>query len=191
MADPNSIKKSGKNPIGMIFTMMMNPKAAIDSGLSNFPWFVSVLISSLAFGTFFLQTGLDLYKTGQEAFAYVLIQLALGLAFGAVFIPLVGLLIWPLIKFKKGELKFTESISLACLSYSGTLVYGIVGLIFSLALGWKTALAFGATGVLWSMGPLMVGIRSATKGDTVLAVIITTLVGAAILFAWQALQIIV
>ncbi len=185
---PPSTTVPSKNPISMILTMMMNPKAAIESGLSHFPWFVSLLISSLAFGTFFIQTGLDLYKTGQEPLTYVLIQLVLGLAFGAIVIPLIGLLIWPIIRLKKGTLKLTESISLACLSYGATLIYGIVGLCFSLLLGWKTALAFGATGVLWSLGPLMISLRTATKGDTVLAVVLTTLVGAAILFAWQALQ---
>lgn len=184
---------SQKKPLnlGIVFTMMMNPKAAIDKGLNQFPWFFSIGISSLAFGSFFLQTGLDLYKTGQETFLYVLMQLGIGLAFGALAIPLVGVLIWPLIKLKKGELKLTQSISLACLSYSATLIYGLIGLIFSLVLGWKTAIAFGATGVLWSLGPLMISIRSATKGDTILAVIATSLVGAFILFAWQALQILV
>lgn len=174
--------------LGMVFTMMMNPKAAIDAGLKKFPWFFSLGISGLAFCTFFLQTGLDLYKTGQEAFDYVLMQSALGLGFGAIAIPITGILVWPLLKLKKGELSLTETISLMCLSYSATLVYGLIGLGFSLILGWKTAIAFGATGVLWSMGPLMISLRSASKGDTVMAVILTSLVGAGILFAWQALQ---
>lgn len=174
--------------IGMVFTMMMNPKSAIDKGLKQFPWFVSLAISGMAFTTFFLQTALDLYKTGQEDLPYVLLLSGLGLGFGAIVIPILGLVVWPLIKLKKGELQLTECISMMCLSYSATLIYGIVGLGFSLILGWRTAIAFGATGVLWSLGPLMVSLRTASKGDTVMAVILTTLVGAGVLFAWQALQ---
>lgn len=179
-----------RKPLAMLITMMMNPRGAINQSFSKFPWFISVVISGLAFGTFFLQTGLDLWKTGQEGFLYVIKITSLGVGFGLVGIPLMAVLMWPVLKFSKSDMSFKSTISFVCLSYSAALVYGVVGLLFSVILGWKTALSFGATGVLWSLGPLMISLRQALKDKIVVAVILTSLAGAFILFAWQYLQLV-
>jgi hypothetical protein len=139
----------------------------------------------LAFGLFFLQTGLDLYKTGQRDFLFALLFAGLGLLYGAVFIPLLGSLFWGVIKMAKTQMSLTQAVSVFCLCYSGALIYGLFGLIFSLALGWKTAVAFGVTGVLWATGPMIHTIRRMTEGKTALSIVLSTVAGIAILVSWS------
>ena len=145
-----------------------------------------MVISALAFGMFFLQTGLDLYKTGQKGFSYLLMSGGVGLLYGLIGIPLIGALIWVILKAMKTEKGIKSAISSFCLSYSGALIYGALGLIFSLALGWKTSVAFGVTGVLWAIGPMIVTIREMTGGKNSLSIPIATLVSVVVLISWSA-----
>lgn len=188
MDTKNGVIKRG--PIATIFCMMMNPRLIMESSLKTFPWYVAALVSGLAFATFFMQTGYDLYKTGQESLMYAIKLTGLGAAFGLVGMPIISIIVWPILKLSKTESSLTNTVKFVCLSYSGALIYGLVGIAFSLILGWRTALTFGATGVLWSMGPLMISFRKALKDKLIVAVLLTTLVGAAILFAWQFLQLV-
>src|SRR5690606_8065461 len=128
--------------------MMINPAGALSGALSN-KWYLSVAVSALAFGLFFIQTGLDLYKTGQKDMSFVLFSVGTGIVYGLLVIPLLAAVIWIILKAVKTDKNLMETISSFCLSYSGALVYGVLGIIFSLALDWKTSVAFGVTGVLW------------------------------------------
>lgn len=167
-----------------IFGMMINPAGALRSALAS-SWMMSAAVSGLAFGLFFAQTGLDLVKTGQKDLLYIALSVAVGLGYGLLLIPLLGVGIWVTLKIAKSEKKLSETISAFCLSYSGALIYGIVGIIFSLVLGWKTSVAFGVTGVLWAIGPIMVTIRDLTKGKTSLSIMVSTIVSAIILISWS------
>jgi len=82
-------------------------------------------------------------------------------------------------------MSLTQAVSVFCLCYSGALIYGLFGLIFSLALGWKTAVAFGVTGVLWATGPMIHTIRRMTEGKTALSIVLSTVAGIAILVSWS------
>lgn len=79
------------------------------------------------------------------------------------------------------------AISSFALGYSATLVYALIGLFFSLALGWKTAVAFGVTGVLWALSPTMFTIRQMSGDRIAFSIALTTLCGAVLLFGWALL----
>lgn len=170
--------------IRIVFGMMINPAGSLRAALSGTRWYFSVLVSVLAFGLFFLQTGLDLYKTGQKDFSFVFAALGTGAAYGLVVIPLVGVFIWVILKAAHIEETVFQVVSAFCLSYSGALIYGIIGTIVSLSFGWKTAIAFGVTGVIWAVGPMMYTIRELTSGKTFLSIFISAVVGFAVLVSW-------
>ena len=171
-----------------VFAMMMNPKSALTSYLSGMPWLFAAIVSGLAFGLFFAQTALDLYNTGQKAFSYVLLATGAGLAYGIIVISLIGALAGLILKAAGNDKPLKWTVATFCLSYSGALIYGILGLIFSLAFGWRTAVAFGITGVLWATGPMMITIRELTGGKTGLAVIVSTLISCLVLASWSLLS---
>lgn len=168
-----------------IFGMMINPSGTIKNALLSTKWYFSVAISGLAFGLFFVQTGLDLYKTGQKGISFVWISGGTGVLYGVIAIPLIGFLLWTILKIYKSEKDIKTTISSFCLSYSGALVYGTLGLIFSLVLGWKTSIAFGVTGVLWAIGPMIIGIREMTKGKNGMSIPIATVISAVVLVSWS------
>jgi len=170
--------------IRTIFGMMINPAGALKGALSS-RWYLGLAVSALAFGLFFIQTGLDLYKTGQKEWSFVLLSAGTGVAYGLVVIPLIASVMWVILKVARTDKSLLQAISAFCLSYSGALVYGILGLVFSLAMGWKTAVAFGVTGVLWAIGPMMFTIRELTGGKNALGVPLATLVGAMVLISWS------
>ena len=170
--------------IQTIFGMMINPAGAMKGAFSS-KWYLGPAVSALAFGLFFIQTGLDLYKTGQKEWSFVLLSAGTGVAYGLVVIPLIASFMWVILKAAKTDKSLLQAISAFCLSYSGALIYGILGLVFSLAMDWKTAVAFGITGVLWAFGPMMFTIRELTGGKNALSVPLATLVGAIVLISWS------
>lgn len=168
-----------------MISMMISPGSALKTAISGIPWFFSLAVSALAFGLFFLQTGFDLYKTGQKDLSFALMSAGAGAVYGLTVIPLLGVIIWSILKLLKSEKNMKWAVSSFCLSYSGALIYGILGIIFSFLFGWKTAISFGVTGVLWATGPLIVSIREMAGGKSVLSITLATLVGAAVLFSWS------
>ena len=170
--------------IRTIFGMMVSPAGALKGALSS-RWYLGLAVSALAFGLFFIQTGLDLYKTGQKEWSFVLLSAGTGVAYGLVVIPLIASVMWVILKAAKTDKSLLQAVSAFCLSYSGALVYGILGLVFSLAMGWKTSVAFGVTGVLWAIGPMMFTIRELTGGKNALSVPLATLVGVMVLISWS------
>lgn len=179
------MESSKQSLLRTVFGMMINPSGTLKNALLGTRWYFSVAVSALAFGLFFGQTGLDLYKTGQKEWEFVLLAAASGIAYGLLAIPLLGFFIWLVLKLSRGEHQVTETISVFCLSYSGALIYGVTGLLFSLLFGWKTAVAFGVTGVLWATGPIIMSIRGMTSGKTALSITLATFVGAVVLFSWS------
>ena len=167
-----------------IIGMMINPAGTLRGAFSS-RWYLSAAVSALAFVLFFVQTGLDLYKTGQKEMDFVLLSAGAGLAYGLVMIPLIGAVMWVILKAVKTDKSLLQTISAFCLSYSGALIYGVLGLTFSLLLGWKTSVAFGVTGVLWAIGPMMFTIRELSGGKNALSVPLATAVGAVVLISWS------
>ena len=171
--------------IRTIFGMMMNPSGILKNALLSTKWYISVAISTAAFGLFFIQTGLDLYKTGQKGVDFIWLSIAAGALYGMIVIPIIGFFIWAILKISKSDKDIKWTISSFCLSYSGALVYGALGIVFSLVLGWKTSVAFGVTGVLWAIGPMIISIREMTDGKNALSIPIATVVSALVLISWS------
>lgn len=171
----------------VVINMMISPASVLKSAVSSIPWYFSIAISTAAFCMFFLQTGLDLYKTGQKGIAFVILSAITGAAYGLIAIPLLGAIIWGILKLVKSQKDFKWVVSSFCLSYSGALIYGIMGILFSLLFSWKTSVAFGVTGVLWAIGPLIVTIRATTDGKNAMSIPIATIVSSVILLSWSLL----
>ncbi len=164
--------------------MMFNPGAFIENHLERTSFIFSLLISGLAFAFFFLQTGLDLYKTGQKDLNYAYTMSGVGFLYGALVIPFFGILFWIFLKMTRSRFSFKKVVSATCLSYSGLFIYSIFGLIFSVFFGWRTSVAFGATGAVWSIGSLIGTVRQLSNSRTSLAIFLATIFGTMILFSW-------
>lgn len=178
------MKNKKPSPWRTVIGMMISPSAALKSAFDS-KWYFSAMISSLAFGLFFFQTGLDLYKTGQKEMTFLFVSAAAGIGYGLLVIPLISVVVWTILKLFKTDKGIASAVSSLCLSYSGALIYGLIGIIFSFALEWKTSVAFGVSGVLWAIGPMIYTIRGLTGGKTGVSVFISTMVGAAVLISWS------
>lgn len=169
----------------MLINMMLSPGTVLKKAVSGLPFQFSLIVSGSAFLLFFLQTGMDLYKTGRQSILFVIITALAGAAFGVIAVPAFSALVWVITRAfgcKKG-VKWT--VSAFCLSYSGALIYCILGMIASLALGWRTSVAFGVTGVLWALGPMNSIIREMVGGKIYLCVTLSAATGALVLFCWS------
>ena len=173
-----------RTTLGAILPMMFNPGAFLENRLKDVSVLFSLFVPALGFGLFFMQTGLDLFKTGQKSMNFVYTISIVGVAYGALLIPFFGVLLWLFLKISKSKVSFKETIGAMCLSYSGLLVYTALGMIFSIFLNWRTSIAFGATGVVWSMGATMGTIRQLSGGKTALSVILSTMFGVLVLLSW-------
>lgn len=168
-----------------IISMMISPASAVKTAVAGTKWYFSLAVSALGFGLFFLQTGLDLYKTGQKGIDFVWLSALSGLLYGIIIIPFLGALAWVILKLLKTEKDLKWAVSSFCLSYSGALVYGILGLLFSMLFGWKTSIAFGVTGVLWAIGPMIIAVREMTGGNNKISIIIVTIFSSIVLLSWS------
>lgn len=167
--------------------MIINPAEVVKSQMSKVPWPYSILISGLSFTLFFLQTGLDMLRTGQIGIAAVILITMLGLLYGTAGVALLAVMAWAL--SQAGERGYTVdwAISTFALGYSATLVYALLGIVFSLALGWKTAVAFGVTGVLWALRPSLFTIKQMSGDRMAFSIALSTLCGAILLLGWALL----
>jgi len=179
------VKKSRISKLRVILGMMLSPASVLKSAVAEMPWGFALAVSSAAFCLFFLQTGLDLYKTGQKEIGFVILSAAAGAAYGLIFIPFAGVVVWAMLKLARSQKELKWVVSSFCLSYSGALVYGITGILFSLAFAWRTSVAFGAAGVLWAAGPMIVAIRATTDGKNALSIPIATAVCGVVLLSWS------
>lgn len=167
--------------------MMINPGEVVKKQMSEVPWPFSLAVSGLSFTLFFLQTGLDMLRTGQIEPATVVLVSLLGLLYGTAGIALLAVLAWALCQGSERSYTLEWAISTFALGYSATLVYALLGVVFSLALGWKTAVAFGVTGVLWALRPTLFTIRQMSGDRVAFSVALATLCGAILLVGWALL----
>ncbi len=170
-----------------VLTMLINPGEVVKGQMSRIPWPFSILVSGLSFTLFFLQTGLDLLRSGQIETTGVILIAMLGLLYGTAGVALIAILVWALSQAAQRNITMEWAVSSFALGYSATLVYALTGLLFSLALGWKTAVAFGVTGVLWALRPTMFTIKQMSGDRVAFSIAMTTLCGAILLFGWALL----
>lgn len=165
--------------------MITNPGEVLKNHMHKIPWPYSLLISGFSFTLFFLQTGLDLYRSGQVGMEIVILITMLGLLYGTAGVALLAIMVWALAQGSERGTTMGWAISSFALGYSATLIYALTGLIFSLAFGWKTAIAFGVTGLLWALRPTMFTIKVMSGERTVFSIALTTLCGAILLIGWS------
>lgn len=166
---------------------MINPGAAVRRRVDSLPVWLSLAVPGVAFMLLFLQTGLDRHAAGTaEPFAVVLATVV-GFGYGTVFLALVAAAVGVAMRSFGAERSVAAVVSSFALAYSPTLVYVVMGLGANLVFGWFTAAAFGMTGVLWAIGPLIGTLRDLSDGRTVLPVAAATLAGTLLLVGWALL----
>ena len=170
-----------------VLNMVTNPGEVVKSQMSRVPWPYSIFISGLSFALFFLQTGLDMLRSGQIELTTVILMTLLGLCYGTAGIALLAMLVWALSQAGERGYNAGWAISAFALGYSATLVYALTGILFSVALGWKTAVAFGVTGVLWALRPTLFTIKQMSGDRTAFSVAMSTFCGAILLLGWALL----
>jgi hypothetical protein len=180
---------TAKHPIPWraALTMMINPNAALKKKVAGIPWPFSLAISALAFMLFFMQTGLDLMRIGLKGIGFVVLLSVEGLLFGSLGIALLAVIAWGIARLFKGNKPLGWAISAFGLGYCSTLIFTVLGMLFSLLLHWNTSVAFGVSGVLWATGPMIASIREMSRDNTALSVIVATICSGMLLLGWALL----
>ncbi len=124
-----SVEQAKPSLFRTIIGMMINPARALRGALAS-RWYLAAAVSALAFGLFFGQTGFDLYKTGQKELGFVLLSAGAGLAYGLVLIPLLGAVLWLILKTAKTDKSLLQAVSAFCLVTAGPWLWR-VGIVFS------------------------------------------------------------
>jgi hypothetical protein len=143
---------------------------------------VALGVSGAAFGLFFLQTGLDLLRVGQPTLprlamtgnAGVVGLCLLGIAYGTLGVVFLAAIAWIATRPLGATIALEATVRAFAFGYCPALV----------AFGWNTALAFGVTGVLWALGPMIATLREMLGGQTWPGVILATILGGLTLFGW-------
>jgi hypothetical protein len=170
-------------------TMILNPSAVARTALQGVPWPFCAAVSGLAFTLFFLQTGLDMHRIGTAGVGAVVGFTFAGLALGTIGVAVVAALAWGVAHGLGTRHPLEWTVRAFCLAYTPTLIYALLGLIFNLATGMHTAVAFGITGALWALYPMFAIVREMTGEKLALSLILTTVCGALVISVWAALGI--
>ena len=158
---------------------MANPGAVISRYAADFGMPAAVGVPALAFALFFLQVALDLDQSGMMG------PFIGGSIVGGFGIPALALMVWLVSRPFGNKHTLRWTVQAFGLAYAPAFVYGVCGLVANVVLGWHTALAFGVTGVLWTVPPLFATIRQMTGDRRRLSVALATMVGLVVLAFWS------
>jgi len=192
--DPSSgaRPRAGLDRVRSLFLMFVNPGAALKGALADVSPKFALTVSGAAFGLLFLQTGLDLLRIGSPTFPLlaasgllgVIGLCLLGILYGTLGVSLLGTLAFAATRPFGATLPLGPTVRAIALGYSPALFYALFGVAANLLLGWNTTVAFGVTGLLWALGPMIATLRSMLGGQPYLSVILATLLGGFMLFGW-------
>lgn len=163
---------------------LLNPASLLTAGFGGFGPLAALTVSGLAFATISLQAALDLLRIGVVPAGGALLIVLRGALLGTLGVALVGLIAHPLTRGLGAARPLSQTLAAVALAYGGALVYGLVGLMLNLTLGWATSVSSGLTGLLWSLGPLFAVLRELSGGRVGVAATLSTLGGSALLFGW-------
>jgi hypothetical protein len=183
----NSAARHALVPWREFFGVMFNPGQVIKGRMDNVSWPWAYAISGSAFFLFFLQSGLDLLRTGRADILKAGFLALAGGFWGTGGIAGMAAVAWVLCRpfgSPGSRYSFTWTLRSFALGYSPALIYTALGLMANLLLGWNTALAFGATGVLWSLGPNIAVLREMLASRLMPSVLLATLFGGVTLLVW-------
>jgi hypothetical protein len=172
--------------------IFVNPGGALKGALAEVPIPVALGVSGIAFGLFFLQTGLDLLRVGHQTLPRLAMTgnggvaglCLLGIAYGTLGVAVLGAIAWIVTRPLGATLTLEATVRAFALGYCPALVYALFGIVMNVAFHWNTALAFGVTGVLWALGPMIATLREMLGGRTWPSVILATILGGLTLFGW-------
>jgi hypothetical protein len=172
--------------------MFVNPGAALKGALAETSPHFALAVSGTAFGLLFLQTGLDLLRVGSPTLPLLgtsgwpgVVGLCLiGVMYGTAGLGLLGALAFAVTRPFGATLAFGPTVRALALGYAPALFYALFGIVANLLLGWNTAVAFGVTGLLWALGPMIATLRSMLGDRPYLSVILATGLGGLMLFGW-------
>lgn len=166
-----------------IVGMMFAPGQLLQQHARCLPAGLALFVSGAAFALFFLQSGLDQLRVGKATWPQVVDLALVGAVYGVIGVGLVGLVAWVLTRpFGQGK-SLAWATQAYALAYAPALIYGVCGLVFSL-FGWRTAVAFGVTGVLWALSPLMAVNDELTGQRKFASGLLTAVLGCIILTGW-------
>ena len=168
----------------VILSVAVDPGSLIRNRLADTRFVSALLVSGVAFMLFFLQTGIDRAREGQISAGGVVLLSLVGFTYGTVGISMTGVVGWAGARLLGGSGKLGEAIRAFALAYSATLIYTSLGLMFSVILGWNTAVAFGVTGVLWALGPMISVLKGMVGGRSWPATLLATACGLMVLVGW-------
>ena len=171
-----------------ILGIMFSPGQLVEQVVGQTSWAAALAVSGLAFTLFFFQTGLDKARTGAGTLSGAAALGVTGALYGTLGVAVVAALAWTLSKPFGGKRSTAWAIRAFAISYSPALIYAGLGLPFNLLLGWNTAVAFGVTGLLWALGPMVSTIRSMTDGRIGVSVVLATVCGGVLLYGWSLLS---
>jgi hypothetical protein len=184
--------RSRSGQVRAALLMFVNPGAALKGAFTEVSPPFALGVSGAAFGLFFLQTGLDLLRAGQPTLPRLALSgpvgvvglCLLGILYGTLGVAFVAGIAWALTRPIGGTFALGWTVRAFALGYSPALVYALLGVIANVALGWNTAVAFGVTGVLWALGPMIAALREMLGGRVGVSVALATLCGGLVLYGW-------
>lgn len=186
-ARPGAAAGVSRVDLRSILVMTINPAAVLKQRLAGVSSIWALSVSGAAFTLFFLQTGLDLFRTGKPG-SVVAILAAVGLVYGTAVVAAIAAAAFTLTRLFGGTRSIGWSIKAFALGYSPALIYATLGLLANTAFHWKTAIAFGVTGMLWALGPMIAAIKEMTGQMIGVSIVIATLCGGLLLVGWSVLS---
>jgi hypothetical protein len=180
---------SASSSLRSALAMILNPAQVVKGAMERVPWPFCLAISGLAFTLFFLQTGLDMHRVGTASAGAAVGYTFLGTAMGTIGVALVAAVAWAASRPFGNDRSLEWTVRAFCLAYTPTLIFCAVGMIVNLAAGWNTAVAFGVTGMLWALYPIITIVQEMTGEKLTASLTISTICGALVLCGWALLGI--
>ena len=168
----------------VILGVAIDPGSLVRGRFADTGFVLSLSVSGVAFLLFFLQTGIDRARGGTLDATGVVVLTVIGFVFGTLGIGLTGVVGWLGARLFGGSGGLGEAVRAFALAYSAALVYVVIGLLFNLFFGWNTAVAFGVTGVLWALGPMIAVLKGMVGGRSWPATLLATACGVMVLLGW-------
>lgn len=153
-------------------------------------WFkatTGLAVSGIAFGLFFLQTGLDRYRTGTSSVGTVLLLGLEGWLLGTLGVTAWASLVWALSRTCGVSLRWLWVLQSYGWCYGPVLISGVIGLLMSLVLGWNTAMTFGLGAMVMAASALYEFHHKLTGGRALLCIPLTVTGGGLVLWIWERL----
>ncbi len=163
----------------------MNPAGMLEHELEKVPWYIAIIISGIAFGLLFWQTGLDQRAVKEIGIPEIATLAIKGILMGTLGVIVLSFFVWVFIRITNKSISLEQAIKQMALSYTAPMVGLLFGLILNIAFGSRTAIAFGISGVLWSLNPIFRTIKKASKDRIFLSLFLTTAIGLIVMLSWD------